>query len=199
VKGSHYFSAQPEARSRPATATLRLPDIEVELLTDSGVFSHGAVDRGSELLLRSVAPPPSGEILDLGCGYGVIALVSALRAPQAHVWAIDVNQRALELTAANAARLGATNVTAAHPDDVPGDVRFDAILSNPPVRIGKDALHSLLSQWLARLLAGGAAHLVVQRHLGSDSLAAWLGEHGHSVERVRSRGGYRVLRVHVRP
>ena len=122
----------------------------------------------------------------------------ALHAPEATVWAVDVNERALELTRENARRLGAVNVRAVRPDDVPEAVQFGAMWSNPPIRVGKAALHALLLRWLPRLRSGGQAHLVVQRHLGADSLHAWLAAElaGQAiVERAGSAKGYRVLRV----
>ena len=147
-------------------------------------------------MLRAVpAPPASGNLLDLGCGYGPIACTLAHRAPEATVWAVDVNERALALTAQNAQRLGLGGVRAVTPEQVPEDLLLDGIWSNPPIRIGKQALHELLSSWLRRLVPEGAAWLVVQRNLGGDSLGAWLSSVGYAVERAGSRKGYRILRV----
>ncbi|HEX6417667.1 MAG TPA: methyltransferase [Acidimicrobiales bacterium] len=192
----HYFSHSPAAPSRPASVRLDLPDVSLTLATDRGVFSTGRVDPGTKVLLLAAPPPPAaGDLLDLGCGYGPLALVMAHRAPGATVWAVDVNERALALARANAEAAGLANVRVAAPDDVPDAVRFAAIWSNPPVRIGKAALHDLLERWLHRLAPGGHALLVVQRHLGADSLHRWLGERGWAVERRTSRIGYRVLEV----
>ena len=138
---------------------------------------------------------PAGDVLDLGCGAGPIALTMARRAPGVTVWAIDVNARALELCRVNAAANAITNVRAVAPDDVPADVRFGSIWSNPPIRIGKAALHELLLRWLPRLTPEGIATLVVQKHLGADSLQHWLTEQGYSTERVVSKAGYRLLSV----
>jgi 16S rRNA (guanine1207-N2)-methyltransferase len=148
-----------------------------------------------------VAPPPpaEGELLDLGCGYGPLGLVLAARSPAARVWAVDVNRRALTMTAANAAAAGLRNVSCATPDDPSLPVAFDLIWSNPPIRIGKDALHRLLGQWLARLAEGAAAYLVVHRNLGSDSLQRWLAGSGWQADRIAARAGYRVLAVAARP
>lgn len=191
----HYFSVDPQVASRPLPVHIAVRGVDVEVLSDRGVFAYGHLDRGTELLLRSAPDPPSGELLDLGSGYGAIAVTMGLLSPPARVWAVDVNRRALELTARNAAAAGLGNVVAVPPEDVPPDIRFTAIYSNPPVRLGKQPLHALLSQWLVRLDAGGVAHLVVQRHLGADTLAAWLDEVGYSVQRVRSRQGYRLFEV----
>jgi 16S rRNA (guanine1207-N2)-methyltransferase len=196
----HYFEDRPAAASRPEKLDVLLPDVAFSLTTDRGVFSHGGLDTGTRLLLNEQHDlPPSGDLLDLGCGAGPIAITMALRAPGATVWAIDVNERARGLTRDNADRAGATNVEVRHPDDVPDSIVFGAIWSNPPIRIGKAALHTLLATWLGRLDASGHALLVVSRHLGADSLAAWLGSQGWTAERLRSRAGYRLLRVGREP
>lgn len=191
---SHYFDERPKVASDRTVVDVALPDVAFTLATDRGVFSHGHVDTGTLLLLqRAPSPPPTGHLLDLGCGAGPIALALAKRSPDATVWAIDVNERARRLTAENAARNSVDNVRAAAPDDVPSDVRFAAIWSNPPIRIGKQALHDLLLTWLQRLDHEGTAILVVQRHLGADSLQRWLGDHGFPTDRLASRAGFRLL------
>jgi 16S rRNA (guanine1207-N2)-methyltransferase len=196
IPKSHYFEARPEVASRPRTLRLHLGDLDLELQADRGVFGYKGIDPGTLILLKEAPPPPAtGDILDLGSGYGPIALSVARRAPGARIWAVDVNERAVELTRANAEAAGAANITAATPEGIPADLRFDAIYSNPPVRVGKAPLHELLQSWLPRLNAGGAAYLVVQRNLGSDSLAAWLTQQGWTVDRLKSKKGYRVLEV----
>lgn len=191
-----YFTSQPSAAHRPGSVHVILPDLHLELGTDSGVFSPRRLDPGTRLLLDvAPAPPATGDLLDLGCGYGPLALVLAARSPGARVWAVDVNARALALTAANSARAGLANVSCALPDDPGLPALFDLIWSNPPVRIGKNALHQLLARWLDRLAPGAAAFLVVQRNLGSDSLQKWLIESGWTAERAAARSGYRVLKV----
>jgi len=193
----HYFDPVPRTSSARRTVTLSLPDLSVELITDRGVFSAVRVDSGTKvLLLEAPDPPDHGAVLDLGCGYGPIAVVLARRAPGASVWAVDVNERARALTALNAAAAGLTNVSVAAPEEVPPELRFAAIYSNPPVRIGKAALHQLLRRWLDRLEPDGVAHLVVNKNLGADSLATWMADGlGWAVDRQVSRVGYRVLTV----
>lgn len=194
---SHYFDARPDLPSVPASVELALPDLRLTLTTDRGVFAGDHVDVGTKYLLLDGPPTPAGvrTIVDVGCGYGPIALTLAHRNPDATVWAVDVNERALALCERNAEAAGLDNVRVARPDDVPADLVVDRIWSNPPIRIGKGALHELLALWLDRLGAGGAAALVVQKHLGADSLARWLGERGHVVRRLGSRRGYRLLEV----
>ncbi|MBO0925733.1 methyltransferase [Cellulomonas sp. zg-ZUI199] len=196
-QGQHYFTARPASPEQRRTLRVHLAGRDVEVETAGGVFSPDHVDLGTQVLLRTVpAPPPRGDLLDLGCGWGPVALTLALLAPDARVWAVDVNERALDLVRRNAVRLGLTNVVAATPDDVPDDVRFAAVWSNPPVRIGKPALHGLLTRWLPRLAPGGEGWLVVGRNLGADPLQRWLVEEaGLPTTREASAKGFRVLRV----
>ena len=200
MSDGQYWTDSPGAASRPSEVDLLLPDVDLRLTTDRGVFSADRVDRGTRYLLLEGPDLPTGpvDLLDLGCGYGPIACTLASRRPEARVWAVDVNERARDLCRANAAAAGLANVEVAAPDDVPVDVRLAAIWSNPPIRIGKPALHDLLTRWLDLLTPDGTAHLVVQRHLGADSLARWLDDRGWATERRGSRKGFRLLDVAAR-
>ncbi|MEU6231895.1 methyltransferase [Kitasatospora sp. NPDC047058] len=200
MSGSHYFSGAPEVASERRPITVTLPDLTLELTTDAGVFSRSRLDPGTRILLEH-APPPRvrGPILDVGCGYGPITLTWATRRKRLPVWGVDVNTRALELVRLNAEALGLGNVQAVLPEDVPEDLRFAAIYSNPPIRIGKGALRRLLHQWLGRLTPDGSAFLVVQKNLGSDSLQKWLNEQGYPTTRVTSVNGFRILEARPRP
>ncbi len=192
---SHYFDPSPGATSATELVTVTLPDVSFTMQTDRGVFSHGRLDAGTAVLLRAAPPPPAtGVGLDLGCGAGPLALTMALRSPGLEVWAVDVNQRARALCSANAVANG-VQVAVLDPEHVPADVAFDLIWSNPPIRIGKAALHELLLAWLPRLTPEGRAILVVQRHLGADSLHRWLVDQGFPTTRLASAKGYRLLEV----
>jgi len=198
----HYFSASPESEERLRMLSVELAGRAYELTTASGVFSPDRIDTGTRVLLTNTpVAPPEGHLLDLGCGWGPIALTMAIEAPQATVWAVDVNERALDLVRRNAQTIGLGNVKAVRPEDVPAEVRFATIRSNPPIRVGKNELHAMLQGWLPRLEQGAAAWLVVQRNLGSDSLHRWLAEAlpaDYSVTRATTSKGYRVLRVRRR-
>ncbi len=193
---THYFDDDPDTASDPVSVDVTLPDTGFVMETDRGVFSHGHLDTATSMLLRAELPiAPSGDLLDLGCGAGAIALTMARRSPGATVWAVDVNRRARELCERNAIRNGITNISVAHPHDVPAEIRFATIWSNPPIRIGKQALHELLTTWLARLAPSGSAVLVVQKHLGADSLQRWIIDSGYACDRVASKSGFRLLTV----
>jgi 16S rRNA (guanine1207-N2)-methyltransferase len=196
VDDAHYFDDDPTVASAPVVIDVMLPDTAFVMETDRGVFSRGHVDTGTNLLLRADLPLAStGNLLDLGAGAGPIALAMARRSPDATVWAVDINSRARELCVRNAKRNGITNVQVAAPSDVPPDIRFATIWSNPPVRIGKPAMRALIMEWLARLDTGGTACLVVQKHLGADSLQRWLKLEGFPTDRIASKSGFRLLAV----
>jgi 16S rRNA (guanine1207-N2)-methyltransferase len=197
VTAEHYFSAEPAAPARLGEIEFTAAGRHYRLTVASGVFSAGRLDPGTAVLLRKGDLPTAattGVLLDLGCGYGPLASVLASEAPGAEVWAVDVNSRARDLTRANAERLGLA-IRVAEPGEVPPAVVFDQIWSNPPTHVGKAELRALLDQWLPRLTPDGVAWLVINRHLGGDSLHAWLVERGWHVERTASQKGFRVLRV----
>lgn len=190
----HYFAADPRAPFERAAVACTVWGHRLSMESGSGVFSHGRLDPGTAVLFRETEPPVGGRVLDLGCGWGVIGLAIAVAAPDAVVTGVDVNERALALARDNAARLGVgTRFTALTPEAVPAGTEYDEIWSNPPIRIGKQALHELLLSWLPRLATGGRATMVVGRHLGADSLQRWLGEQGFPTRRRASAKGFRVL------
>ncbi|TYL45745.1 methyltransferase [Nocardioides sp. BGMRC 2183] len=192
----HYFSADPSAPFQRTPVATTVWGLDLELVSGSGVFAQGRLDVGTAVLFRETEPPAGPRILDLGCGYGVIGLACAAVDPTTDVTAVDVNRRALLLAGENAERLGvADRYRALEPDQVPDDAVFDEIWSNPPIRIGKQALHELLLTWLPRMAPDGRAVLVVGKNLGADSLQRWLDEQGYPTERLSSAKGFRVLEV----
>lgn len=189
----HYFSADPRVPFARVPVDATVWGRELHLVSGSGVFAQGRVDIGTSVLFRETEPPGGGRILDLGCGYGVIGLAIAVAVPGAVVTAVDVNERAVLLANENAATLGVTDrYLAATPDAAPATT-YDEIWSNPPIRIGKPALHALLLGWFDRLTPEGRAVMVVGKNLGGDSLQRWLGEQGWPTTRLASAKGFRVL------
>ncbi|MFM7525878.1 MAG: class I SAM-dependent methyltransferase [Actinomycetota bacterium] len=191
----HYFASQPSSSSSPTMHRVQVRKLNLVLAGDRGVFNPVELDWGTRLLLENADVPPGAVLLDLGCGGGAIAVALAKLRPDAVVWAVDINERALDVARRSVDLNSLENVRVASPSDVPPDVLFDAIWSNPPIRIGKAELHALLREWLGRLSLGGTADLVVHKNLGSDSLAKWLTAEGYTVARRASKQGYRILHV----
>lgn len=199
MSGEHYFSSEPAGDFKPKTIRVNLLGNDYQLQTAGGVFSPDHLDTGTAMLIKHIDEAPvTGNLLDLGCGWGPIAIALALQAPEAVVWAVDVNQRSLELTKLNAAALGLKNVRACLVDDVPKDIEFTGIWSNPPIRVGKAELHKILQTWLPRLQSECEAYLVVAKDLGADSLLKWLQENMPAdleTTRIDSEKGFRILRT----
>lgn len=194
----HYFTAEPAGPEERRDVRVALAGRDLVLTTARGVYSPERLDPGTAVLLRGAPDPsPTGDLLDLGCGWGPIAVTLALRSPGARIWGVDVNRRALDLARLNAATAGATNATFCEPDEVPAEVRFATIWSNPPIHVGKQVLHAILERWLPRLTPEGTAYLVVQKHLGSDSLQKWIAEQGWGLacRRLSSSKSFRILEV----
>jgi len=199
MSSDHYFSQEPKSNYQLKQIELKIAGEVFKVSTASGTFSPLRLDVGTSVLIDQLElAPKDGNILDLGCGWGPIALNLAKHSPEAKVWAVDVNSRSLELTADNAKTVGLANIQTATPEAVPEDIKFSGIWSNPPIRIGKKELHELLLSWLPRLENGASAYLVVQKNLGSDSLQKWLAEtlvDGYEVSRLTSVKTYRILKV----
>lgn len=194
----HYFSADPSVAFERIPVEAEVWDTTLHLTSGSGVFAKGRLDIGTAVLFRETEPPTAGRILDLGCGYGVIGLAIAALVPGSEVTGVDVNERAVLLANENAAALGVAGRYRAVTPQQAGEATYDEIWSNPPIRIGKEALHELLLTWLPRLVPGGRAVMVVGKNLGADSLQRWLGEQGYPTTRVASAKGFRVLES-IRP
>ena len=199
MSDEHYFSQTPQTKFKPKEIQVELAGREATVETAGGIFSPDHIDQGTAVLLSHLAQAPAGgNILDIGCGWGPIALALAIQSPRATIWAIDVNERSLQLTQSNAERLGLKNIRVMRPEEVPADIRFSGIWSNPPIRVGKAELHSILNIWLPKLDLDAEAHLVVQKNLGADSLHRWLEAtlpQNFSTIRVDTSKSFRVLRV----
>lgn len=200
-RDSHYFSESPSSASKQHKFSVTFRERELTLLTDTGVFSQHGLDKGTAVLLDAMESEqpltlPSGSLVcDLGCGTGVIALALAVTYPQCTVLAVDINGRARELCATNAKENGLSNVRVAHPDEIDNSTQIAVLWSNPPIRIGKSALHELLLMWLPRLIPQGHARLVVSKNLGADSLSQWLTSEGFATHKMSSSKGFRILGV----
>lgn len=198
----HYFSTA-DAPDQKDLRLLHFPlrGHEMQMWVANKVFSAKGLDLGTKQLLEALPQGlPAENILDIGCGWGPISVVLGLEYPQAQVWAVDVNPRAVALTQLNAKTNAAENVRAGLSSEIMHEletrqIKLDLIVSNPPIRIGKAALHELLLTWLQLLAENGQAWFVVGKNLGADPLIAWLNQQGYSAQKVASKKGYRIIQV----
>lgn len=190
----HYFSPDPGTRHdyREFTATLRGMDFTFR--TDTSVFSRDRVDFGSALLIETMRVPAEGAVLDLGCGYGPIGIAAARLSPGARVYLVDVNERAAQLAGINAEANGAANVEVRVGDGLLAvqGVRFDTILTNPPIRAGKQVIYALIDGAYTALKPGGAIWVVIQTKQGAPSMKKKLQETFGNVEDVDRKAGYHI-------
>lgn len=197
--GEQYFTAAPSSPERPKELAVELAGMSFQVHTAAGVFSGDRLDKGTSVLLRKVPElPESGIFVDVGCGWGPLTLVMARLRPEAEILAVDVNARARELTAINAKANGLPNVRVLDEAGAFAELSaasIDVIWSNPPVRIGKTALHNLWDAWREKLKIGGEAYLVMGKNLGSDPFLDWALNNGWNGEKIASSKGFRVLKL----
>jgi 16S rRNA (guanine1207-N2)-methyltransferase len=194
----HYFSEHPDSAASVRTIEFELESESFVMTASSGTFSASRLDKGTAILLsESDQFPDSGEVLDIGCGWGPIAIAIARLRPETRVWALDVNLRSLELVKRNAEFYNLENVRPCVAEELPADLKFDGIWSNPPIRVGKAVLHELMQTYIPRLKPGASAMLVVQKQLGAESFQNWLAQTfpAFQVARYSIAKGYRVIRV----
>ncbi|MBR6460103.1 MAG: methyltransferase [Actinomycetaceae bacterium] len=195
----HYFSPHPSAEER-YSREVSICGNTYHVSTSAGVFSAGGLDKATAVFLDRVpldTLPEDARVLDLGCGWGPLSLALAQTYPHAELWATDTNTQALSLTRENLQNAGFTG-NVCTPEEAfakltPASV--DLIWSNPPIRIGKAALHELLLDNLRLLKPDGNAYFVVGKNLGADSLTVWLREQGYGCEKIGSSKGFRILHV----
>ena len=194
--GEQYFTKDPTSQSRVATAVWEYQGKEIEFLTDSGVFSRGHVDYGSRLLAESL-PKLAGRVLDLGCGYGFLGVAMKLMNPAIEIVLCDVNRRALDLARQNAKRhsVAAEILESDGYAGVTGSL--DAIVTNPPVRAGKDVYYPWFDGAPRRLRPGGALYVVLQRKQGAPSAQKRLEGLFPHVRIIARGAGYHIIEARM--
>lgn len=193
----HYYSQKPTAGHDIHTIEATLRGRTYSFQSDAGVFSKKGIDFGSRLLIETMELASDARVLDVGCGYGPIGLAAAALAHRGTVTMIDINERAIELAKRNAQRNGIANVRILQSDRLSEMLQeeFDAVLTNPPIRAGKEVVHGIFEQAAEVLVPGGALWIVIQKKQGAPSAFAKLEELFASVEEVRKDKGYRIFKA----
>ena len=192
----HYYTRDPQSESRPAECEYVYRGVDLHFRTDAGVFSRGEVDTGTRLLLEALPAEMSGEILDLGCGWGVIGVSIARKWPACRVTMADVNLRALDLSRENAKRNRA-EVECVESDGMAAFAGrlFDAVVTNPPIRAGKQVIYRMFADASKSLKPGGALYLVIRKQQGAESCMKYLKTLFGEVEKLDRSGGFWVMRA----
>lgn len=190
-----YYTADPSSESRPVPCAFPYRGHGLNFMTDAGVFSKGELDVGSRLLLDAL-PALTGDVLDLGCGWGAIGVAIARANKEARVVMADVNHRALDLCRANCARNGVT-AEVIESDGMAAVLgrRFDAIVTNPPIRAGKQVIYKMFADAAVSLKDGGALYLVIRKQQGAESCVKYLKTLYHEVEKLDKSAGFWVLKA----
>lgn len=185
----HYFTAQPSARTDERTHEYTALGHAFCVTTDAGVFSKGGLDDGSRIMLAAL-PALSGRVLDLGCGWGAMGLALAKANPAAQFVLSDVNARAVELARRNLAAAGIANAEVFVSDGLSQlEGTFDVVVTNPPIRAGKQVIYRLFEQSHARLNEGGALYVVIRKQQGAPSAEKFLvALFGHARMIAREKG-----------
>jgi 16S rRNA (guanine1207-N2)-methyltransferase len=193
----HYYTARPETAHDEAVFTATLRGMDFKFVTDSAVFSRERVDFGSALLIEAMQIEQSDTVLDLGCGYGPIGMTAAKLAPQGRVYLVDVNERAAALARRNLAENGVTNAEVRTGDGLEPvqGLTFDKVLTNPPIRAGKQTIYRMIDDAHEALKPGGSIYVVIQTKQGAPSMKKKLAELFSDVEDVERQAGFHVFRA----
>lgn len=194
----HYYSRTQNVESDPQFWDYTLKNTRFRFKTDNGVFSKNEVDFGSGLLIETFEMPDTdGDILDVGCGYGPIGLTVAKNWPERQIYMVDVNLRAVGLAKDNSELNGITNIKVYESDRLKAvkGMKFAAILTNPPIRAGKNIVHDIYEQSFDCLLPGGELWVVIQKKQGAPSTMDKLSLLFDEVETVIKKKGYYIIRA----
>ena len=191
-----YYTADPTSESKPVPCAFPYRGDGLNFMTDAGVFSKGELDVGSRLLLDAL-PALSGDVLDIGCGWGAIGVAIAKANKAARVTMVDVNRRALSLCRQNCTRNGVTAevIESDGMAEVLGR-KFNAIVTNPPIRAGKQVIYKMFADAAVSLKKGGALYLVIRKQQGAESCVKYLKTLFNEVEKLDKSAGFWVLKAY---
>ncbi|MBD3226692.1 MAG: methyltransferase [Candidatus Lokiarchaeota archaeon] len=197
----HYYTEKPQSRLKLRKIKFDIGYKSYTFITSTGVFSYKKIDKGTEILLKSLVIPEETQksnfkVLDLGCGYGVIGIVIADLLPHAHITMIDINERAVWLCQKNIKRNDIRNAVVKQGDLFEKiDKKFDLIVTNPPISLGKDVLYEIFQESFTHLKFGGSLQFVIRTKQGAKSAGNKIREifKPENVELLNIKSGYRVF------
>ena len=190
----HYYTENPNSAHDERRVAVNALGNGLTFVTDAGVFSRDGLDRGTEVLLEAL-PPLAGRVLDLGCGWGAVGVALGSRYPELEIVMTDINSRAVALARRNLAENGVRGTVLQGDGFAAVEGRFDAIVTNPPIRAGKTVIYSLFDQAREYLKPGGALYVVIRKQQGAPSALKYLKEIYAQAETVGRGSGFHVLRA----
>ncbi len=191
---SYYFTNDPQLEMNRKNINFRFFGVIENFISDNGVFSKETLDYGSRALLETITKLDiTGKVLDMGCGIGVIGILLKKYKSDIDLTLIDVNERAVELTKINSQNYKQDNKVILSDGFTALDDKFDCIVSNPPIRIGKEKLYSLFTQAYEHLNENGMMYLVIRKQQGAKSAMTYLVELGLKVELLNKDKGYWII------
>ena len=189
----HYYTASPESAHEARSFRTVFAGRTLAFDTDAGVFSKQHVDPGSELLCKALPEDIAGRVLDMGCGWGAMTIMTLARFPKCEVTMADVNERALALAVSNVKKnfMTAEAVLSDGFEKITGE--YDVVITNPPIRAGKAVIYKMFEDAKAHLAPGGRLYLVIRKQQGSPSALKFLGELYAQAEVIERDGGYWII------
>jgi len=190
----HYYTSAPSSESRPVEAKFTYRGHSLTMKTDAGVFSRGELDAGTRILLEALPEHITGRVLDLGCGWGPVGVSVHLENPNTEIFFSDINERALGLTQENALRYSVpgTFIQSDGFSEIEGI--FDCIITNPPIRTGKQTIYRMFADAKNHLSEQGELYIVIRKQQGAESAKKYLQELFSDVSVIDKSGGYWVIR-----
>lgn len=194
----HYFTSDPSAKSEERNIIYEMNQKKIIFTSDNGVFSKNHVDFATDFLLRTILPEIRGSVLDVGCGYGVIGIVTALSQEVTKVKMIDINHRALDLARRNATQNKVSEKVEIMESDgftqIAETEKFDIIISNPPIRAGKSVIYGMYQDASNHLTENGNFYIVINKKHGAPSTINYLQTIFKSVEVLDKKAGFHVIK-----
>lgn len=191
----HYYTNNPSSKSNEKEIEYKINETTIKLITDNGVFSKAHVDFATNFMLNTIYDEVKGDVLDLGCGYGVIGIIVGRSSKVNKVTMCDINQRALDLAKRNAENNKLKNYEVVESDGfVNIKDKYDTIITNPPIRAGKAVIYKMYEESKEHLKENGALYLVINKKHGAPSTITYLESLFENVEVMDKKAGFNVIK-----
>lgn len=192
----HYYTADPSVKSEEKEIKYEIEENQLTFTTDNGVFSKNHVDIATSFLMKTIYKELQGDVLDVGCGYGVIGIIAAKNQNVKTVTMLDVNHRALELAKRNSVRNKVDKKIKIVESDGFENIneKYDVIITNPPIRAGKSVIYKMYEDAKEHLKDAGVLYLVINKKHGAPSTITFLNTLFEKCEVMDRKTGFNVIK-----